>query len=121
MACREQLAQPRDVAIDARRQRVRVAGTLAARARNARPERRIEVDQIDRRRGNVREQVARIGVREDVGEGAGAARLRGGSASDERCERVCCRQAAAPTVSGSSRCACDGQYSRLGRGVLWHE
>ncbi|MDX6526975.1 MAG: hypothetical protein QOI43_2486, partial [Gaiellales bacterium] len=101
--------------------RVRVAGTLTACARNARPEGRIDVDKIDRRGGHLREQVTGVGVREDVGEGARGTRKRGGRAGDERCERVCCRQAAAPTVSGSSRCACDGQYSRLGSGVRWHE
>jgi hypothetical protein len=63
----------------------------------------------------VCEQVARVRMREDVRE---SGRVRApGCAAEKRGERVGCRQAAAPTGSGSSRWACDGQYSRLGSGV----
>ena len=103
------------MAIAAQGQGVGEGTSGAVAARDPGPEWRIEVDEVDRRLADVREQVARVGVREDVGESAGVRAL--GGAGEERGERVGCRQAAAPTGSGSSRWACDGQYSRLGRGV----
>ena len=121
MAALEQRTQPVEVPGEPEGERIAVAPARRdVRAGDAGAERGVDVDEVDRPVRDARDQVVRVRPGDDVRE-ITRTPARSGGAGDEIRERIGCRQAAAPTVSGSSRCACEGQYSRLGSGVRWHE